>query len=87
MIMNGGGQSHRFDSTISKGNGYYMAQPTGPFEGGKASIVNSDNEWAYGSRVSMGAGSGACLTQDSSGRTNPAKGGAGIVLIFPTSMG
>ena len=87
MIMNGGGQSHRFDSTISKGNGYYIAQPTGPFEGGKASIVNSDNEWAYGSRVSMGAGSGACLTQDSSGRTNPAKGGAGVVLIFPTSMG
>jgi hypothetical protein len=87
MIMNGGGQSHRFDSTISKGNGYYIAQPTGPFEGGKASIVNSSNEWAYGSRVSMGAGSGACLTQDSSGRTNPAKGGSGIVLLFPTTMG
>jgi hypothetical protein len=87
QIMNGGANA-RFDAAQSRGNGTYIAQPTGPFEGGKAAVVTDGFEWAYGSRVSMGAGSGAQrTTSTSSGRTNPAKGGAGVVLIFPTSMG
>jgi len=84
QIMNGGCNA-RFDSRTS--GGYYIGQPTGPFEGGKGTVVADSFEWAYGSRVSMGAGSGATRTTASSGRTNPAKGGAGVVLIFPTSMG
>ena len=84
QIMNGGANS-RFDSRL--GSGQYIAQPTGPFEGGKGVVVADSFEWSYGSRVSMGAGSGATRTTVSSGRCNTAKGGAGVVLIFPTSMG
>jgi len=84
QIMNGGANS-RFDSKL--GSGQYIGQPTGPFEGGKGTVVADSFEWSYGSRVSMGAGSGATRTTVSSGRCNTAKGGAGVVLIFPTSMG
>jgi len=87
QIMNGGSMNNRFDSTIDGSNGYYIGQPTGPFAGGKAGVIGSGKVWSYGSRVSMGAGSGACLTQATSAKCNPAKGGAGVVLIFPTSMG
>ena len=86
QIMNGGA-NNRFDSASSRGTGYYVAQPTGPFEGGKGTVVADGHEWSTGSRVSMGAGSGATRTTDSSGRCHSAKGGAGVVLIFPISMG
>jgi hypothetical protein len=84
QIMNGGANS-RFDcrGTYDK----YVGQPTGPFEGGKGTVVADSFEKAYGSRVSMGAGSGAQRTTDSSGWCLPAKGASGVVLIFPTSMG
>jgi len=86
QIMNGGA-NYRFDTAQSRGNGTYVGQTTGPFEGGRGTVVADAFEWSYGSRVSMGAGSGATRTTDSSGRCFTAKGGAGVVLIFPTSMG
>ncbi|QDP52226.1 MAG: hypothetical protein Unbinned2851contig1000_17 [Prokaryotic dsDNA virus sp.] len=86
QIMNGGYDSRK-DALGSDGNGWYIGQTTGPFEGGKGSVVTDSLEWGYGARVSMGAGSGAVRTTKSDARCTPAKGGAGIVLIFPISMG
>jgi len=83
-IFNGG--NHREESMAS--DYWYLAEPTGPFEGGKGVACGGTTmQNNYGSRVSCGAGSGACTTNASSAICQAARGGDGVVLIFPISMG
>jgi len=66
---------------------WYLAGAAGPFDGGKGVAAAVSCSVNYGSRPSYGGGSGAVLTSCSAGKTHPARGASGMVLIFPTSMG
>ncbi len=77
-----GGNYHHRSST------YKQVAPSGPFAGGNGvSNTNAGRTYTTGGFATLGGGGGGCTNDIGSGESQGGRGGRGVVLIFPLSVG